>query len=234
MTPAPPTWRAEYSRCNGAGFLLLWLVLLRCLAQGCGLVAFQCDVLVAGAGPAGIAAAIAASRKGLRVTVADYRKPPIDKTCGEGLLPEAVAALGALGLPIDSSTAFPFDGIRFSDDTSSASAKFPRGSAFGLRRTVLHSHLIERATELGVCLSVGLADYRAGCSRRLAEWFACSVTLDCRRRRARFRHSQVGWPRYRPSILPLRIPPALFGCSLERYRRGALGRPLPDNRDADR
>jgi flavin-dependent dehydrogenase len=113
-------------------------------------VAFQRDVLVAGAGPAGIAAAIAASRKGLRVTVADYRKPPIDKTCGEGLLPEAVAALGVLGLPIDSSSAFPFHGIRFSDEVSSASSRFARGSAFGLRRTVLHSRLIERATELGV------------------------------------------------------------------------------------
>jgi 2-polyprenyl-6-methoxyphenol hydroxylase-like FAD-dependent oxidoreductase len=107
-------------------------------------------VLVAGAGPAGIAAAIAASRMGLRVTVAECRKPPIDKTCGEGLLPEAVAALENLGVPIDSRTAFPFSGIRFSDDTSSASAKFPRGRAFGLRRTVLHSRLNERATELGV------------------------------------------------------------------------------------
>jgi flavin-dependent dehydrogenase len=113
-------------------------------------VAFQTDVLVAGAGPAGIAAAIAASCKGLRVTVADCRKPPIDKTCGEGLLPQAVAALENLGVTIDSRTAFPFSGIRFSDSASSASAKFPRGRAFGLRRTVLHSRLIERATELGV------------------------------------------------------------------------------------
>jgi 2-polyprenyl-6-methoxyphenol hydroxylase-like FAD-dependent oxidoreductase len=113
-------------------------------------VALQTDVLVAGAGPAGIAAAIAASRMGLRVTVADYRKPPIDKTCGEGLLPEAVAALENLGVPIDSSSAFPFSGIRFSDDSSTASARFSRGSALGLRRTLLHTRLIERATELGV------------------------------------------------------------------------------------
>ncbi len=113
-------------------------------------MAFQTDVLVAGAGPAGIAAAIAASRMGLRVTVADCRKPPMDKTCGEGLLPEAVNALNDLGVPIDSNSAFPFSGIRFSDDTSSASARFSRGSAFGLRRTVLHSRLIERANESGV------------------------------------------------------------------------------------
>lgn len=108
------------------------------------------DVLVAGAGPAGIATAIAARQKGLRVTVADSRKPPIDKTCGEGLLPEAVAALNSLGIPLDSSCAFPFEGIRFSDEVSSASARIARGHAFGLRRTILHNRLVGRATELGV------------------------------------------------------------------------------------
>ncbi len=110
----------------------------------------RADVLVAGAGPAGIAAAIAASQKGLRVIVADSRKPPIDKTCGEGLLPEAVACLASLGIPLDPSCAFPFRGIRFSDEKSSASARIAHGRAFGLRRTLLHNRLVARATELGV------------------------------------------------------------------------------------
>jgi menaquinone-9 beta-reductase len=113
-------------------------------------VDLRTDVLVAGAGPAGVAAAIAASQKGLRVIVADFRKPPIDKTCGEGLLPEAVASLASLGIPLDSSCAFPFRGIRFSDEKSSASARIARGRAFGLRRTLLHNRLVARATELGV------------------------------------------------------------------------------------
>src|SRR5215469_8902261 len=56
------------------------------------------DVLVIGGRPAGLAAAIAARKKGLRVTVADSAHPPIDKACGEGLLPDTVDALGDLGI----------------------------------------------------------------------------------------------------------------------------------------
>ena len=109
------------------------------------------DVVVVGGGPAGIASAIAASLKGLRVTVLDSRKPPIDKPCGEGLLPEAVAALSGLGIELDSTLAFPFRGIRFCDENSSATASIARGKAFGVRRTTLHQILVERARELGVC-----------------------------------------------------------------------------------
>ena len=60
------------------------------------------DLLVAGAGPAGLATALYAARAGLDVTVVDPRfagsAKPIDKACGEGLMPGAVAALGELGV----------------------------------------------------------------------------------------------------------------------------------------
>lgn len=108
------------------------------------------DVVIVGGGPAGIATAIAASLKGLRVTVLDSRQPPIDKPCGEGLLPEAVAALRTLGIEIDSRVAFPFSGIRFSDENSSATATIKRGQAYGLDRAQLHGLLANRARELGV------------------------------------------------------------------------------------
>src|SRR5271170_6211091 len=110
----------------------------------------QPDVLVVGGGPAGLATAIAASLKNLRVTLVDSRKPPIDKPCGEGLLPEAVSALRSLGIEIDSRIAVPFSGIRFSDESSSATARFSGRKAFGLRRTALHQLLIDRATQVGV------------------------------------------------------------------------------------
>jgi flavin-dependent dehydrogenase len=113
------------------------------------------DVVVVGGGPAGIATAIAASVKGLRVTVLDSRRPPIDKPCGEGLLPEAVAALSALGIELDSSIAFPFRGIRFLDENSSATATIGRGQAFGVRRTALHEALLDRARNLGVSFRWG-------------------------------------------------------------------------------
>jgi flavin-dependent dehydrogenase len=113
------------------------------------------DLLVVGAGPAGLATAIAASLQGLRATVADSRRPPIDKTCGEGLLPEAVAALRGLGVILSQPLAYPFNGIRFTDEESSVCASLPEGTAFGLRRTTLNQLLIERALEVGVTLLWG-------------------------------------------------------------------------------
>jgi len=108
-----------------------------------------------GAGPAGLATAIAAARRGFRVIVADGRKPPIDKPCGEGLLPEAVDALSAIGIKLDSTSAFPFTGIQFADEASSASTRFARGKAFGLRRTLLHELLVHRADQAGVSIYWG-------------------------------------------------------------------------------
>ena len=59
------------------------------------------DVFVIGGGPAGLAAAIAARMRGFDVTVADGARPPIDKACGEGLMPETLAALQELGVGTD-------------------------------------------------------------------------------------------------------------------------------------
>jgi menaquinone-9 beta-reductase len=116
----------------------------------------RADVLVVGAGPAGIASAIAASLKGLRVVVADLRKPPIDKPCGEGLLPEAVVALRALGIDLNAVTAYPVSGIRFEGDNLRATAVLPREAAYGLRRTTLHDLMVERALRLGVTFRWGV------------------------------------------------------------------------------
>lgn len=114
------------------------------------------DVLVVGAGPAGLATAIAVRLKGLSVTVADSRRPPIEKACGEGLLPEGVVALSSLGVHLDSNVAFPIAGIRFFDEFSSATGKLPHGAvSFGLRRTALHSLLLQRAHEVGVSFRWG-------------------------------------------------------------------------------
>src|SRR5580698_1970330 len=51
------------------------------------------DVFIVGAGPAGLAAAIAARQKGFEVVVADGSEPPIEKPCGEGMMPGTLAGL---------------------------------------------------------------------------------------------------------------------------------------------
>ena len=113
------------------------------------------DILVVGGGPAGLATAIAASRRGFRVAVADGRQPPIDKACGEGLMPDALAAAGRLGISIPIDESFLFRGIRFANSVGQAAAGFPRGFGIGVRRTALHRVLVEQAERAGVSLHWG-------------------------------------------------------------------------------
>ncbi|NBX12616.1 MAG: geranylgeranyl reductase family protein [Acidimicrobiia bacterium] len=58
----------------------------------------RADVLVVGAGPSGVAAAITAQRAGLRVIVIDKATFPRDKCCGDGLTTGALRLLDRLGL----------------------------------------------------------------------------------------------------------------------------------------
>ncbi|MDH2430193.1 NAD(P)/FAD-dependent oxidoreductase [Sphaerisporangium sp. TRM90804] len=105
------------------------------------------DVLVAGGGPAGLATAIHAALAGMEAVVVEPRPTPVDKACGEGLMPTGVAALGALGVEVEG---WPLRGIRYLDGRRSAQAAFRRGTGLGVRRTTLHAALAARAAALGV------------------------------------------------------------------------------------
>jgi len=126
----------------------------------------QTDIFIVGGGPAGLAAAIAARLKGFDVVVADAAEPPIDKACGEGLMPDSIEALLRLGVAIDPEQSFAFRGIRFLGAGGSVAADFPRGHGIALRRVRLHQFLIDRAQEVGVRLLwrthvTGVGDIRA-------------------------------------------------------------------------
>jgi flavin-dependent dehydrogenase len=108
------------------------------------------DVFVIGGGPAGLACAIAARNRGLRAIVADGNRPPIDKACGEGLMPDAVTSAGRIGIVLPESEGFRFRGICFHGEGHSVAADFPHGFGVGFRRTALHGHLIEQAERAGV------------------------------------------------------------------------------------
>ncbi|HEX4545025.1 MAG TPA: NAD(P)/FAD-dependent oxidoreductase, partial [Candidatus Acidoferrum sp.] len=108
------------------------------------------DVFVIGGGPAGLATAIAARRHGLSVVLADGAVPPIDKPCGEGLMPDGVAALNHLGITVPEGEGYPFRGIRFVSNGTKAEAAFPRGTAYGIRRTDLHRIMLDQAAACGV------------------------------------------------------------------------------------
>ena len=76
------------------------------------------DVFVVGGGPSGLAA-IAARQKGFDLTLADGAAPPIEKPCGEGVMPETITALHDLGIAIGPSDGVSFRGICFAQSTRS-------------------------------------------------------------------------------------------------------------------
>lgn len=105
------------------------------------------DVLVVGGGPVGLGAAIEARLAGLTVMVAEPRAAPVDKACGEGLMPPAVSALASLGVRPDGR---PYRGIRYVDGARSVDGLFRSGPGLGVRRTTLHAALAARADDVGV------------------------------------------------------------------------------------
>jgi flavin-dependent dehydrogenase len=106
----------------------------------------ETQVLVAGGGPVGLAAAIEARLAGLDVVVVEPRTGPIDKACGEGLMPGAVPALARLGVH---PRGFPLRGVDYRDGRRHAEHRFATGNGLGVRRTALHEALHARAEELG-------------------------------------------------------------------------------------
>ena len=105
------------------------------------------DLLVAGGGPVGLATALYAARAGLDVEVREPRLAPVDKACGEGLMPPAVVDLADLGVVPDGAR---LAGIRYVGSGRSADAPFRRGDGLGVRRTTLHAALADAVKEAGV------------------------------------------------------------------------------------
>jgi flavin-dependent dehydrogenase len=120
------------------------------------------DLLVVGGGPAGIVTALYARRAGLDVALAEPRRPPIDKACGEGLMPGAVAALNGLDVHVDG---HPFAGIRYRRAGHEATARFRNGTGRGVRRAQLHAELWRTLTASGVdVVSERITDLRHAAS----------------------------------------------------------------------
>ncbi len=105
------------------------------------------DLVVAGGGPVGLATALYAARAGLDVVVWEPRRGVVDKACGEGLMPGAVAALTDLGLRLDG---HPIRGIRYLDGSRHVEARFRHGDGQGVRRTTLHAALQDAVRAAGV------------------------------------------------------------------------------------
>lgn len=139
------------------------------------------EVIVAGGGPAGLAAAIAARQAGLDVSLFDGARPPIDKACGEGIMPDGLAALQRLGITVSPPQACAFRGIGFVDDSHTVGATFTNGVGYGIRRVLLHELMTQRAVSLGVKLNwetriagISAESIEVGGQRIPFRWLVCA------------------------------------------------------------
>lgn len=118
------------------------------------------DVAIVGGGPAGLAAALEARKAGCSVVVLERQSAPVDKACGEGLMPTGLAALERMGvrqhIPLEECA--PFEAIRYvQEDGRFVDGRLPAPGGLGIRRLALARAMSDRARELGVELLEGSA-----------------------------------------------------------------------------
>jgi flavin-dependent dehydrogenase len=118
------------------------------------------DVAIVGAGPAGLAAALEAKRVGCSVLVLERNALPVDKACGEGLMPAGLAALTRLGVreKIPAADCAVFEAIRYvQEDGRFVEGRLPEPGGLGIRRLALAGAMVERCREVGIELREGSA-----------------------------------------------------------------------------
>ena len=118
---------------------------------------FDCDVIIAGGGPAGSSAAIHLATRGLRVLLAEQKKFPRAKLCGEFISPECALHFERLGVADQMLAARPAnltETVFYSQSGKSVgvpSAWFGAGGiALGLSRAEMDERLLRRASDAGV------------------------------------------------------------------------------------
>ena len=121
-------------------------------------MAAQSDLVISGAGPAGAAAAIAAARRGLRVTVVERAVFPRHKVCGDCLNPDCWPVFARLGVAdaVRGLAQGEIDEVRLvGPDGRSVSVPLPAGAEIAVPREALDALLLEAATREGVTVLTG-------------------------------------------------------------------------------
>ena len=123
----------------------------------------QYDVLVVGGRPSGLTAAIVCAQAGLSVLLIEKKKLPVDKACGEGLMPVGWQVLEELQVKIPEGLRTPFLGIHYFNNGIEALADFSEGPGHGMPRVVLVNGLLSAAkkyTNLTISENSELSNYK--------------------------------------------------------------------------
>jgi flavin-dependent dehydrogenase len=110
-----------------------------------------CDVIVAGAGPAGAVAAMMLARAGARVRLFDRVRFPRAKLCGDTLNPGAMRVLAShVSTAVIDERARPLEGMLLTGPYAEVMGTYPRGLwARALPRRELDNLLLEQALAAG-------------------------------------------------------------------------------------
>ena len=209
---------------------------------------FDYDVIIAGGGPAGASAATHLAMRGARVLLAEQKKFPREKLCGEFISPECVAhfeRLGVIDRMLAAGPARLYETVFYARNGKSVcvpSAWFgANGSALGLSRSEMDERLLRRAGEAGVTiledaqvadLILEKAEVRGVSLKRAGEQisYRAPVTIDATGR-ARALARRVGRQRSSANHAPLvafkahledaRVAPG--SCEIYFYRGGYGG-----------
>jgi geranylgeranyl reductase family protein len=107
------------------------------------------DVAVIGAGPAGSAAALAATRAGARVLLLDRADFPRDKPCGDGIAAEAVDIIEKLGVTGVTDGHPPVHRLRLVSPSGDAMARELPRPAHTVPRRIFDARLVDAAVRAG-------------------------------------------------------------------------------------
>ena len=106
----------------------------------------ETEVLIVGGGPAGLCAARALLQRGVRPVLLERRQWPVDKVCGEGIMPVGRACLARLG--VNPPETCPLLGADWIQGELRAGADFAEGPGLVVRRLDLSNCLLCPEAEL--------------------------------------------------------------------------------------
>lgn len=99
---------------------------------------------IIGGGPVGLYLSILLAKSGHYVSVFEKGTWPVDKVCGQGIMPSGVELLKTIGIEVNNEESFSFSGVRYIDGDNVIEGRLKR-PGLGMDRKVLSSKLHQLA-----------------------------------------------------------------------------------------